>query len=143
MLMPKRVKYRKQMRGRMRGMESRGAEVTFGDLGLKALEPGWVTARQIEAARRAIVRALRRRGKVWIRIFPDKPVTKKPAETRMGKGKGNVEFWVAVVKPGRIMFEIGGGLPEDIALEALRLAQYKFSIRTKIVGRYDQLGGES
>jgi large subunit ribosomal protein L16 len=143
MLMPKRVKYRKQMRGRMRGMESRGAEVTFGDFGLKALEPGWVSARQIEAARRAIVRALRRRGKVWIRIFPDKPVTKKPAETRMGKGKGNVEFWVAVVKPGRIMFELGGGLPEDIALEALRLAQYKFSIKTKIVGRYDQLGGES
>jgi large subunit ribosomal protein L16 len=142
MLMPKRVKWRKQMRGRMKGKATRGAEVTFGDFGLEALEPGWVTARQIEAARRTIVRTLRRRGKVWIRIFPDKPVTRKPAETRMGKGKGNVEFWVAVVKPGRIMFEVGGGLPEDIAHEALRLAQYKFSIKTKIVGRYDQTGGE-
>ena len=101
-----------------------------------------MTARQIEAARRAIVRALRRRGKVWIRIFPDKPVTKKPAETRMGKGKGNVEYWVAVVKPGRIMFEVGGGVPEELAQEALKLAQYKFSIKTKIVGRYDQAGGE-
>jgi large subunit ribosomal protein L16 len=143
MLMPKRVKWRKQMRGRMRGKAQRGAEVTFGDFGLKALEPGWVTARQIESARRAIVRALRRRGKIWIRIFPDKPVTQKPAETRMGKGKGNVEFWVAVVKPGRIMFEVGGGLPDDVAIQALRLAQYKFSIKTKIVGRYDQVGGEA
>jgi large subunit ribosomal protein L16 len=143
MLMPKRVKWRKQMRGRMRGKAQRGAEVTFGDFGLQALEPGWVTARQIEAARRAIVRALRRRGKVWIRIFPDKPVTKKPAETRMGKGKGNVEYWVAVVKPGRIMFEVGGGVPEEIAEEALKLAQYKFAIKTKIVGRYDQVGGEA
>jgi len=143
MLMPKRVKWRKQMRGRMKGKATRGAAVTFGDFGLQAVEPGWVTARQIEAARRTIVRTLRRRGKVWIRIFPDKPVTKKPAETRMGKGKGNVEFWVAVVKPGRVMFEVGGGLPEDIAREALRLAQYKFSIKTKIVGRYDQAGGES
>ncbi len=142
MLMPKRVKYRKQMRGRMKGMAQRGAEVTFGDFGLQALEPGWVTARQIEAARRAINRALRRRGKVWIRIFPDKPVTHKPAETRMGKGKGNVEFWVAVVKPGRIMFEVGGGLTEDIAHEALRLAQYKLAIKTKIIGRFDQVGGE-
>ena len=141
MLMPKRVKWRKQMRGRMKGKATRGADVTFGDFGLEALEPGWVTARQIEAARRTIVRTLRRRGKVWIRIFPDKPVTRKPAETRMGKGKGNVEFWVAVVKPGRIMFEVGGGLPEDVATEALRLAQYKFSIKTKIVGRYDQTGG--
>jgi large subunit ribosomal protein L16 len=143
MLMPKRVKWRKQMRGRMRGKAQRGAEVTFGDFGLKALEPGWVTARQIESARRAIVRALRRRGKIWIRIFPDKPVTQKPAETRMGKGKGNVEFWVAVVKPGRIMFEVGGGLPDDVAIQALRLAQYKFAIKTKIVGRYDQVGGEA
>ena len=142
MLMPKRVKYRKQMRGRMKGTETRGVEVTFGDFGLQALEPGWVTARQIEAARRAIVRAMKRRGKIWIRIFPDKPYTQKPAETRMGKGKGNVEYWVAVVKPGRIMFEIGGGLPDDVALEALRLAQYKFSIKTKIVGRYDRAGGE-
>jgi large subunit ribosomal protein L16 len=143
MLMPKRVKWRKQMRGRMKGKAQRGAEVTFGDFGLQALEPGWVSARQLEAARRAIVRALRRRGKVWIRVFPDKPVTQKPAETRMGKGKGNVEYWVAVVKPGRIMFEVGGGVPEEFALEALKLAQYKFSIKTKIVGRYDQVGGEA
>src|SRR3989337_1026954 len=142
MLMPKRVKYRKQMRGRMKGTAQRGAEVHFGDFGLQAEEPGWVSARQIEAARRAITRALHRRGKIWIRIFPDKPVTHKPAETRMGKGKGNVEFWVAVVKPGRIMFELGGGLPEDVAKEALRLAQYKFSIRTKIVGRHDVIGGD-
>jgi len=142
MLMPKRVKWRKQMRGRMRGKAYRGSEVVFGDYGLKAMEPGWISARQIESARRAIVRAVRRRGKFWIRIFPDKPVTKRAAETRMGKGKGNVEFWVAVVKPGRIMFEIGGGLPEDVAKEALRLAQYKFPIKTKIVGRYDQIGGE-
>ncbi len=143
MLMPKRVKYRKQMRGRMRGKAYRGAEVSFGDFGLKALEPGWITSRQIEAARRAIVRAMRRRGKFWIRIFPDKPVTKRPAETRMGKGKGNVEFWVAVVKPGRIMFEVGGGLSDDISIEALRLAQYKLPIKTKIVRRLDQAGGES
>lgn len=134
MLMPKRVKYRKQQRGRMKGKASRGAEVHFGDYGLQALEPGWVSARQIEAARRAIVRAVKRRGKVWIRIFPDKPVTKKPAETRMGSGKGNVELWVAVVKPGRIMFEIGG-LPRELALEALRLASYKLSVKTKIVAR--------
>jgi large subunit ribosomal protein L16 len=127
----------------MRGKATRGAEVSFGDWGLMSLEPGWVTARQIEAARRTIVRAMRRRGKIWIRIFPDKPYTRKPAETRMGKGKGNVEYWVAVVKPGRIMFEIGGGLPEDMAKEALRLAQYKLAIRTKIVGRYDVVGGES
>ncbi|MFU8771453.1 MAG: 50S ribosomal protein L16 [Anaerolineales bacterium] len=141
--MPKRVKYRKQMRGRMRGKAQRGAEVHFGDYGLQAQEPGWVTARQIEAARRAIVRSMRRRGKVWIRIFPDKPVTQKPAETRMGKGKGNVEFWVAVVKPGRIMFEVGGGMPEEVAREALRLASYKLSIKTKIVSRHDVVGGES
>jgi len=148
MLMPKRVKWRKQMRGRMKGKSFRGADVVFGDFGLKALEPGWVTARQIEAARRAITRAMKRRGKMWIRIFPDKPVTHKPAETRMGKGKGNVEFWVAVVRPGRIMFEIGGGLPEEVAREALHLAQYKFSIKTKIVGRHDAMpssaqGGEA
>ena len=106
MLMPKRVKWRKQMRGRMKGKAQRGADVAFGDFGLQALEPGWVSARQIEAARSAIVRAMKRRGKIWIRIFPDKPFTKKPAETRMGKGKGNVEYWVAVIKPGRIMFEV-------------------------------------
>jgi large subunit ribosomal protein L16 len=134
MLMPKRVKYRKQMRGRMKGRASRGADVHFGELGLQSLEPGWVSARQIEAARRAIVRALRRRGKVWIRIFPDKPITQKPAETRMGKGKGNVEFWVAVVKPGRVLFEVGG-LPEDIAREALVRASYKLSVKTRIITR--------
>jgi large subunit ribosomal protein L16 len=142
MLMPKRVKWRKQMRGRMKGKAYRGAEVSFGDFGLQALEPGWISARQIEAARRAIVRAMRRRGKFWIRIFPDKPVTKRAAETRMGKGKGNVEYWVAVVKPGRIMFEVGGGLPDEISKEALRLAQYKLPIKTKIVARHDLLGGE-
>ena len=145
MLMPKRVKYRKQMRGRMRGKALRGAEVTFGEYGLQALEPGWVTARQIEAARRVLVRVMRRRGKVWIRIFPDKPYTHRPPETRMGKGKGNVEYWVAVVKPGRIMFELGG-LPSEIALEALEQAAYKFSIKTKVVGRLDAVettaGGE-
>jgi large subunit ribosomal protein L16 len=140
MLMPKRVKWRKQMRGRMKGKAQRGAEIAFGDYALQALEPGWVSARQIEAARRAIVRGMRRRGKFWIRIFPDKPITQKPAETRMGKGKGNVEYWAAVVKPGRIMFEVGGGLPEDISREALRLAQYKLSIKTRIVSR--EAGGE-
>ena len=132
MLMPKRVKYRKQMRGRMRGKAYRGAEISFGDYGLKALEPGWVTARQIEAARRAIVRSMRRRGKFWIRIFPDKPVTKKPAETRMGKGKGNVEFWVAVVKPGRILFELEG-VDHGVAKEAMRLASHKLPVKTRFV----------
>jgi large subunit ribosomal protein L16 len=141
MLMPKRVKYRKQMRGRMKGKATRGAEVHFGEYGLQALEPGWISSRQIEAARRAIVRALRRRGKVWIRIFPDKPFTKKPAETRMGKGKGNVEYWVAVIKPGRVLFEVGG-LPEDMSKEALNLAAYKLSIKTKIIARRE-LAGES
>ena len=141
MLMPKRVKYRKQMRGRMKGKESRGVEISFGDYGLQALEPGWVTARQIEAARRTIVHSMKRRGKVWIRIFPDKPYTQKPPETRMGKGKGNVEYWVAVVKPGRIMFEVGG-MDETGAREALNLARYKFSIKTKIVARYDLTAGE-
>ncbi|MGQ9833506.1 MAG: 50S ribosomal protein L16 [Candidatus Villigracilaceae bacterium] len=141
MLMPKRVKWRKQMRGRMKGKALRGADVSFGEYGLQALEPGWVTARQIEAARRAIVRAMKRRGKVWIRIFPAKPYTQKPPETRMGKGKGNVEYWVAVVKPGRMMFEVGG-LPEEMAHEALRLAQYKFSIKTRIVARHDLATGE-
>ena len=143
MLMPKRVKYRKQMRGRMKGKAYRGAEIQLGDFGLQALEPGWVTARQLEAARRAIVRAMKRRGKIWIRVFPDKPYTKKAAETRMGKGKGNVEYYVAVVRPGRIMFEVGGGLPDEIAREALRLAQYKLPIKTKIVARRDMGGGEA
>lgn len=136
MLMPKRVKYRKQIRGRMTGKALRGAEVSFGEYGLQALEPGWVSARQIEAARRALVRVMRRRGKMWIRIFPDKPYTQKPPETRMGKGKGNVEYWVSVVKPGRIMFEIGG-LPASVALEALHQASYKFSIKTKVVSRHE------
>jgi large subunit ribosomal protein L16 len=136
MLMPKRVKWRKQMRGRMRGKALRGAEISFGEYGLQALEPGWVTARQIEAARRAIVREMKRRGKVWIRIFPAKPYTHKPPETRMGSGKGNVEYYVAVVKPGRIMFEISG-LPEDVATMALKSAQYKFAIRTKVVSRHE------
>lgn len=136
MLMPKRVKWRKQMRGRMKGKALRGAEISFGEYGLQALEPGWVTARQIEAARRAIVREMKRRGKVWIRIFPAKPYTHKPPETRMGSGKGNVEYYVAVVKPGRIMFEISG-LPEDVANAALKTAQYKLAIRTKIVARHE------
>jgi len=136
MLMPKRVKWRKQMRGRMRGKALRGAEVSFGEYGLQALEPGWVTARQIEAARRTIVREMKRRGKVWIRIFPAKPYTPKPPETRMGSGKGNVEYYVAVVKPGRIMFEVGG-LDEATAIQALKNAQYKFSIKTKVVARHD------
>jgi large subunit ribosomal protein L16 len=140
MLMPKRVKWRKQQRGRMTGKATRGAEMSFGEFALQALEPGWVSARQIEAARRVIVREMRRRGKVWIRIFPDHPYTRKPPETRMGKGKGSVEYWVAVVKPGRIMFEVGG-LPEDIAKEALRQATYKFSIMTKVIAR-DEVAGE-
>ena len=141
MLMPKRVKYRKQMRGRMKGKESRGVEISFGEYGLLAMEPGWVTARQIEAARRTLVHAMKRRGKVWIRIFPDKPYTQKPPETRMGKGKGNVEYWVAVVKPGRVMFEVGG-LDEATAREALSLARRKFAIKTKIIARHDVALGE-
>lgn len=134
MLMPRRVKYRKQQRGRLKGKAKRGTTVAFGEYGLMALEPAWITARQIEAVRVTLVRKIKKEGKIWIRIFPDKPVTKKPAETRMGKGKGNVEFWVAVVKPGRIMFEIGGAKPE-LAVEALRLASYKLPIKCKIVAR--------
>ena len=141
MLMPKRVKYRKQMRGRMRGMATRGNTIAFGDYGLMALEPGWVDSRQIEACRRTIVRYVRRTGKVWIRIFPDKSVTAKPAETRMGKGKGSVEKWVAVVKPGRILFEIRGVSDAD-AREALRLAGYKLPMKTKVVKRIDPISGE-
>jgi len=141
MLMPKRVKWRKQMRGRMKGKALRGAEVSFGEWGLQALEPGWVTARQIEAARRAIVREMKRRGKVWIRIFPSKPYTQRPPETRMGKGKGNVEYYVAVVKPGRMMIEVGG-MSTDEAMKALKMAQYKFAIRTKIVTRHEAGAGE-
>ncbi len=138
MLMPKRVKYRKQFRGRMRGMAKGGTELLNGEFGIQALEPGWITSRQIESIRRAVVRHMRRRGKYWIRIFPDKPVTSKPAETRMGKGKGAVDHWVAVVKPGRIMFEVAG-VPEDVAREALNLASYKLPIKTQIVSREDRL----
>lgn len=134
MLMPKRVKYRKQMRGRMKGRASRGAQLSFGEYGLQALEPCWMTSRQIEAARRAIVRYVRRGGKLWIRVFPDKPVTAKPAETRMGSGKGSVDHWVAVVKPGRILFEITG-VPEEAAREAMRLASHKLPIKTQFVRR--------
>ena len=134
MLMPSKVKYRKQQRGRMRGKSWRGSELAFGDYGLKAREPGWVTARQIEASRVAIMRFIKRGGKLWIRFFPDKPVTKKPAETRMGKGKGAPEFWVAVVKPGRILFEMEG-VTEAEAREALRLASYKLSVSTGFVAR--------
>jgi large subunit ribosomal protein L16 len=141
MLMPKRVKWRKQQRGNMRGRALRGAELLYGEFGLQALEPGWVTARQIEAARRALVRQMKRRGKVWIRIFPDKPYTQKPPETRMGKGKGNVEYWVSVVRPGRIMFEIGG-LPADVAVEALHQASYKLAIKTKVIARHESTSGE-
>lgn len=136
MLMPKRVKYRKQFRGRMRGMAKGGTELLNGEFGIQALEPGWITSRQIEAIRRTIVRQMRRRGKYWIRIFPDKPVTAKPAETRMGKGKGSVDHWVAVVKPGRIIFEVSG-VPEETAREALRLAGYKLPIKTQVVSRGD------
>lgn len=136
MLMPKRVKWRKQNRGRRTGTELRGAVVSFGDYGLQALEPVWISSRQIEAARRTMVRYIKRRGQVWIRIFPDKPVTKKAAETRMGKGKGAVDHYVAVIKPGRIILEIGG-LEEDQAREALRLAAYKLPIKTQIIGRRD------
>jgi len=134
--MPKRVKYRKAHRGRRRGNAHRGAIVTFGDFGLKAVEPGWITSRQIESARVAITRNMKREGRLWIRIFPDKPVTKKPAETRMGKGKGAPEFWVAVVKPGRIMFEVAG-VSRKIAEEAMRLASHKLPIKTKVVTRTD------
>ncbi len=139
MLMPKRVKYRKAQRGRMRGKATRGASVAFGDFGLKAMEPGWITQRQIEASRVALTRMMKREGKVWIRIFPDKPVTKKPAETRMGSGKGIPEFWVAVVKPGRILFELGG-VNRATAQEALTLAMHKLPIRTRFVARMDYEG---
>lgn len=139
MLMPSRTKYRKQQRGRLKGKSYRASTLAFGDYGLKALEPAWITNKQIEAARVAISRTLKRGGKIWIRIFPDKPYTKKPAETRMGKGKGNVEGWVAVVKPGRIMFEIGG-VSRDVAEEALKLAADKLPIKTKFVARIEAGG---
>jgi len=138
MLQPKRMKFPKMHRGRMRGKAARGAELQYGEYGLQALEPGWVSARQLEASRRAIVREARRRGKVWIRVFPDKPITQRAAETRMGKGKGNVEFYAAVIKPGRILFEVTG-MPVDVAHKALMLAAHKLSVRTKIVGRTEFL----
>jgi ribosomal protein L16, bacterial/organelle len=134
--MPKRVKYRKAQRGRMCGKAYRGSSVDFGDFGLKALEPHWITSRQIEACRVALSRKMKRDGKVWIRIFPDKPVSKKPLETRMGKGKGAPEFWVAVIKPGRILFEVSG-VSREIAEEALRTCSYKLPIKTKVVSRPD------
>ena len=134
MLSPRRTKYRKQHRGRMRGMAYRGSTLNFGDYALQATEPSWITARQIEAARRAMTRYVKRGGKIWIRVFPDKPVTMRPAETRMGSGKGSPEFWVAVVKPGRIMFEMAG-VPEPIAKEAMRLAAQKLPIKTKFITR--------
>ena len=134
MLSPKRVKFRKRFKGRMTGLAHRGSEISFGTYGLQALEPGWITARQIEAARVALTRHIKRGGKVWIRVFPDKPITKKPAETRMGKGKGNPEGWVAVVKPGRVLFEIEG-ISEDLAKKALGLAAAKLPVKTRFVTR--------
>ena len=142
MLMPKRVKCRKQFRGSMRGKALRGNKITYGEYGIVATEPAWITANQIEAARVAMTRYIKRGGKVWIKIFPDKPVTAQPAETRMGKGKGNLEYWVAVVKPGRVMFEISG-VSEEIAKEALRLAVHKLPIKCKIVSREALEGGDN
>ena len=142
MLMPKRVKRRKQFRGSMRGKALRGNKITYGEYGIVATEPAWITANQIEAARVAMTRYIKRGGKVWIKIFPDKPVTAQPAETRMGKGKGNLEYWVAVVKPGRVMFEISG-VSEEIAKEALRLAVHKLPIKCKIISREALEGGDN
>ena len=141
MLLPKRVKYRKQQRGRMKGVATRGNTITYGEYGLVAAEPNWITSNQIEAARIAITRYTKRGGKVWIKVFPDKPVTQKPAETRMGSGKGSPEYWVAVVKPGRILFEIAGVSRED-AMEALRLGGHKLPCKTKIIARETENGGE-
>ena len=142
MLMPKRVKHRKVQRGRMKGTASRGNTVYNGEFGLQAAECGWITSNQIEAARIALTRCIKRGGKVWIKIFPDKPVTKKPAETRMGSGKGALEYWVAVVKPGRVLFEIAG-VPEETAKEALRLAMHKLPCKCKIVSKADLEGGDN
>jgi len=142
MLMPKRVKRRKVQRGRMTGVATRGNTVSYGDYGIVALEPAWITANQIESARVAMTRFIRRGGKVWIKIFPHKPVTQKPAETRMGSGKGSPEYWVAVVKPGRILFEIAG-VSEEVAREALRLAMHKLPIKCKFVSREQEIGGEA
>jgi large subunit ribosomal protein L16 len=141
MLMPKRVKHRKQHRGNRKGVAFAGSDVFYGEYGLKALEPGWITDRQIEAARVTLARTLKRGGKVWIRIFPSKPITAKPAETRMGSGKGSPEYWVAVVKPGRILFEVAG-VADELALKALRLAAYKLPVKTKVVRR-EEAGGET
>ena len=140
-LMPKRTKYRKQQKGRVRGKAMRGNKVTDGEYGIQSLELGFITSNQIEAARVAMTRYIKRGGKVWIKIFPDKPITKKPAETRMGKGKGTVEYWVAAVKPGRVMFEIAG-VPEETAREALRLAANKLSVKCKFVKKETEIGGE-
>jgi large subunit ribosomal protein L16 len=142
MLMPKRVKRRKVHRGRMTGVATRGNKVIYGEYGIQAAEPAWVTSNQIEAARIAMTRHIKRGGKVWIKIFPDKPVTKKPAETRMGSGKGSPEYWVAVVKPGRVMFELAG-VSEEVAREALRLAVHKLPLKCKIIARENEVGGES
>ena len=142
MLQPKKTKYRKMMKGRMKGTETRGTQLEFGGYALQAVEPGWITSRQIEAARRAMTREIKRGGNVWIKIFSDKPITAKPAETRMGSGKGNLEYWVAVVKPGRVMFEISG-VSEEIAKEALRLAVHKLPIKCKIVSREALEGGDN
>ncbi|MFP4200809.1 MAG: 50S ribosomal protein L16 [Clostridia bacterium] len=141
MLMPKRVKYRRQHRGRMRGKAYRGSDITFGEYGLQAAEPGWITDRQIEAARVALTRHIRRGGKVWVKLFPDKPVTKKAAETRMGKGKGAPEYWVAVVKPGRVMFELAG-VPESVAREAMRRASQKLPVKTRFAMTESDSGGD-
>ncbi|MDB9510842.1 50S ribosomal protein L16 [Kamptonema animale CS-326] len=137
MLSPKRTKFRKQQRGRMNGVATRGNNVSFGEFALQALEPAWITSRQIEASRRAMTRYIRRGGKIWIRVFPDKPVTQRAAETRMGSGKGAPEFWVAVIKPGRVLFEIGG-VPEVTAREAMRLASFKLPIKTKFITREEE-----
>ena len=140
MLLPKRVKFRRQQRGRLKGQATRGNTVTYGDFGLQALEPCWITSNQIEAARIAMTRYIKRGGQVWIKIFPDKPVTEQPAETRMGKGKGSPEYWVAVVKPGRVMFEIAG-VSEELAREAMRLAAHKLPIKCKFIKK-EEMGGE-
>lgn len=142
MLMPKRVKYRKVHRGRMTGVATRGNTVSNGDYGLMATEPAWISSNQIESARIAMTRSIKRGGQVWIKIFPDKPVTKKPAETRMGSGKGSPEYWVAVVKPGRVLFEIAG-VTEEVAKEALRLAMHKLPLKCKVVARNEEVGGEN
>jgi len=141
MLSPKRVKRRKQFRGRMKGRALRGNTITYGDFGIRAMEPGWITSNQIESARIAMTRHIKRGGKVWIKIFPDKPITSKPAETRMGSGKGSLDYWVAVVKPGRIMFEIGGAVPHELQREALRRAIHKLPVKCKIVSKEEEMKG--